>query len=335
MTSSDARSWLRRARPSFYVVLLLAVLAASLAYKLRVRGVFACPAPYGAAYLSNCNAPNFGDYDHGALWFGLEPDAVQAAARARVLFLGNSRMQFALSGARTPQWFREAGLSYYMLGFSHSETVMFTGPLLERIEPRAQVVVINVDRFFDDRISPPAEQILNEKDVRSRYREKQVWQSLHRSACAVVPLLCGSTLAVFRERGTGLWRTSGAMPDDRRATSDGKPGNAERWPAYVALARKFVDDLGVAPQCVLLTLVPTVDTKRGEAHAIADALGKPLIEPVVEGLTTFDGSHLDPASAQRWAAAFFESAGPRIRECGADRAALAAPGSRAGAGGGA
>ena len=34
---------------------------------------------------------SYGDYDHGAIWFGLEPAADAAAANAQVLFLGNSR----------------------------------------------------------------------------------------------------------------------------------------------------------------------------------------------------------------------------------------------------
>jgi hypothetical protein len=320
MTLPDARSWFRKPSPSLYVVLLIVVIAAALAFKLRVRGVFACQAEYGAGYLSDCNAPAFGDYDHGALWFSLEPDASRAAAGARVLLLGNSRLQFALSGATASKWFREAGLSYYLLGMSYSETVMFTGPLLGRLEPRAQVVVINVDRFFDDRVSPPAEEILRAGGIRARYREKQVWQALHKTLCGAVPFACGGSLAIYRERSNGAWRAVGARPDRRVAVSDGKAGNVDRWPLYVDLGRRFLGELGVAPACVLLTVVPTVDTKRAEARAIADALGKPLIEPAVDGLTTFDGSHLDAASAQRWAAAFFDAAGPRIRECTGDRA---------------
>ncbi len=296
----------------------------SLVVKERVRGVFACPANYGGAFLSNCNSATYGDYDHGAFWFKLEPNAQLAVAAAKVLFLGNSRLQFALSGDDTARWFREAGISYYLLGLSYSETVMFVGPLLERIEPRARAVVINVDRFFDDRVSPPAEQIMRDKDSAARYREKRSWQSLHRPICTALPFICGQTLAVYRENSNGSWRTSGVLPDEAATVSDGKPSNTDRWPAYISLARKFVDDLGVAPQCVVLTLVPTVDAKRSEAQAIADALGRPLIAPRIDDLKTFDGSHLEPASARRWAAAFLDAAGPRLRECAADSAAAQA-----------
>jgi len=55
------------------------------------------------------------------------------------------------------------------------------------------------------------------------------------------------------------------------------------------------------------------------AQEIAKALGLPLIAPQVDGLMTFDGSHLEPASAARWSAAFLEAAGPVIQDCAANR----------------
>jgi hypothetical protein len=40
-----------------------------------------------------------------------------------------------------------------------------------------------------------------------------------------------------------------------------------------------------------------------------------LVTPQLEGLRTFDGSHLGGDSAERWSAAFYDIAGPRIRHC--------------------
>jgi hypothetical protein len=49
--------------------------------------------------------------------------------------------------------------------------------------------------------------------------------------------------------------------------------------------------------------------------AIAASLDHDVVAPQIEGLHTFDGSHLDEASAERWSAAFLKEAGPRIRDC--------------------
>jgi hypothetical protein len=81
----------------------------------------------------------------------------------------------------------------------------------------------------------------------------------------------------------------------------------------------------VERQCVILTIVPTKDTRRAEAQAIADALGVSFIAPHVAGLTTFDGSHLDVRSASLWSAAFLAAAGPLLERCAGGAAAAAAP----------
>jgi len=101
-------------RPVLYASILIATLVATYAFKLRTQGIFACPASgYPAdGYLGYCNASAYGDYDHGALWFGMEAEAEHHTADADVLFIGNSRMQFGFSSAATSDWFASAGASH-------------------------------------------------------------------------------------------------------------------------------------------------------------------------------------------------------------------------------
>jgi hypothetical protein len=310
-------AWYRTAVPALFVLLIASTFGGTLVYKVRVDGIFACPASgYGSdAYLSDCTARTYGDYDHGAFWFGLEPQARRAAAEADVLLVGSSRVQFAFAGTATATWFSALGIRPYLLGFSHSETVAFFGPLLSKIRPRAKVYVINVDRFFDDRVSPPTEQIFQGRDILARYTEKRTWQSLHRGLCAVLPLACGDAIAMYRTRETGAWRRMGRGPFETRQVSDGQPSNVEHWDQYARLGEAFLAQLPVDRHCVILTIVPTVETKRAEAMAIAAKLGHDLLAPQMDGLSTFDGSHLDEASSKRWSAAFLREAGPRIRRC--------------------
>lgn len=305
-------------RPRLYTMILVVALLAAFAYKLRTEGVFACPSgtPNGNHYLAYCNATGFGDYDRGAFRFALEPAAVQAAAQADVLFLGNSRMQFALSSQATVDWFGRAGARHYLLGFSHTENVVFAEPLLAGLKPRARAYVINVDRFFDDRVTSPTGEILHDKDVRSRYREKRFWQSLHRPLCTAVPALCGDALTFVRYRDAGHWELRG---DTSRlpvtGTGTGPSRDQEKWARYSDIARKFVARLPVDRACVILTIAPSQETMLEEAQAIASALALPLIASWPEGLRTFDSSHLDRPSAERWSAAFFEAAGEQLRMC--------------------
>ena len=76
----------------------------------------------------------------------------------------------------------------------------------------------------------------------------------------------------------------------------------------------------------MLTIVPTKETRRAEAQAIAQALGVTFIAPHVEDLTTFDGSHLNVQSVARWSTAFLGAAGPVLERCVGSRSGANAPG---------
>lgn len=309
------------ARPALYVVIILCSLLAAFAYKLRTDGIFACPASgYGSdQYLAYCQTTGYGDYDHGAFWFAMEPDAQRAAANADVLFLGNSRMQFALSTDATTQWFSSIDAQFYLLGFSFGENTQFEAPLLDRLNPLAKVYVINVDRFFDeDWVSSPVQAIRHRPDdALASFEEKKRWQTFHKSICTAVPAICGHQVAFFRSRGNGAWQLQGSERFKAAAVSDTVPDadDLAHLKRYAELGQEFVSRLPVDRQCVILTIAPWEATKASEARAIADALKLDLVAPKLEGLRTLDGDHLDRESAQRWSAAFFEAAGPRIRQC--------------------
>lgn len=300
-----------------YVTLVAIAVAVAFLWKYRIDGIFSCPGSgYGAdQYLAYCQADMYGDYDHGAFWFDLEPAAVRGATNAAVLFLGNSRLQYALSTRVTADFFGSTGTPYYLLGFTHWENLQFVSPLLHKLEPRARVYVINVDEFFYTRESSPASEVLHVAGSLNRYRAKGRWQPLHRMLCGTVPALCENHAAIYRSRATGAWQLRGVESFKAAPVRDAAQEDAASWPDYIHLAREFVSRLPVERDCVVLTLVPYHGTKRAEANTIAESLGLPLVSPRVDGLTTFDGSHLAPSSAKRWSQAFFGAAGPAIRRC--------------------
>ena len=314
---SKSRAPFLSAKPLLYILLLLCGAVGSFGYKLRSDGIFACGADGYAedSYLAYCNATAYSDYDHGAFWYGLEPDAQRNAIEADVLFVGSSRMQFAFSTRATAEWFLLSGVRYYLLGFSHTENIVFLAPLLSKLKPRARVYVINVDRFFDDRVTPPAHDIQREAKAQSGYPEKRFWQSLHKPICNTLPAICGARASFFRLRKSGAWQFSGSDGLKPQSVADGPPSNPERWSQYAALGEKFLSQLPVDRKCILLTIAPSSETRRAEATTIAITLGFDLVATDLDGLQTFDGSHLDRASAERWSTAFFQVAGPRIQRC--------------------
>jgi hypothetical protein len=317
---------LREAKPrsGLYILAVLAAMIGAFVFHMREAGIFACPATaYGGNhYLGYCQGSAYGDYDHGAVWFGLEPGVREAAAAADVLFLGNSRLQFGFSAPALGQWFADAGARYYLLGFSHNETAKFTEPLLADLQPKARAYVINVDKFFFERESPPADEVMHDPGVLARYTAKRVWQAPHWLLCGALPALCGNEISFYRQRDTGEWSYDGSngivskvIEDDRTHYTGGDPKLMSAVAANARSFEAFLDGLGVPKDCVVLTYVPSTENNRRLANAIAASLDLDLIAPKGEGLRTIDGSHLDRESAQIFTTDFLAQAGPRLAQC--------------------
>src|SRR5580692_6217704 len=134
-------------RLMIYICMLLVASIGAWGYGIRARTIFACQADGYSAdrYVASCNGANYGDYEHGAFQFNLEPSVQDSVRNADVLLLGNSRLQLAFSTVQTEQWFSANSARYYLMGFTYYENALFAGELLDRIHPHAKIYIINVD----------------------------------------------------------------------------------------------------------------------------------------------------------------------------------------------
>lgn len=315
MTSGPGRYEPSRTSALYFALVLAGVLAGA-AYKLRAEYIFSCQADgYDSdRYLSYCQAPGYGDYEHGAFWYGLE-GAAPHLANAEALFLGDSRMEVAFSTQATADWFSSESIPYYLLGFGYRGNAVFARELLRKYEPRPKIYVISLDGFFGNGATEPAAAVMWERRARIRYELKQVAQVFHRWICGPLPALCGNHYVIFRSRATGAFHPESLDGFTSSPVSDGPPIDARVIERSAADGKTFLDGVPIAHECVIFTIVPTVATERAMAKAVADTLDIPLIAPELAGLVTFDGSHLNAESAQRWSSEFLRDAGPRIRSC--------------------
>jgi hypothetical protein len=310
------RRALLASRSAVYILIVVLAVVTAYAYKLRTEGIFSCQADGYTPdrYLAYCNGADFGDYEHGVFWFEMDPQMQNFARNAEVLFLGSSRLQIAFSTAATAEWFSSLSARYYLLGFGYDENLGFTEPLLRKLHPQAQVYVINVDGFFDQSETPPAKIVMGDPDARNRYENKRQWQNVHELVCKTIPAICGDSYVVFRSRETGTYNVNPGKfkikPVSYNPFVDQKKVKTE-----IASANDFLSHLPVKSECIILTMVPAVETNLESAKAVASALGLDLLAPEPLGLQTMDESHLDKRSAERWSNAFFQMAGARILKC--------------------
>jgi hypothetical protein len=310
-------------RPTLFIVIVLSVVFAASAYKLWSDSILSCnPTGYDSDhYLGYCQAEGYGDYEHAAFWFNLEPPTQDQARKANVLFVGDSRLQFAFSTKATNDWFASASASYYLMGFLCGENFIFAGELVRKLSPLAAVYIINLDSFFHRWESPPAKYVLHDESARDHFEVKRRWQVVHQSICNHFSIICGGKHDIYRSRRTGAYSARGLD----RLRSKPAPASYDQVvdqtvvKDYTETGRSFLPHLPVRPECIIFTIVPTVGTHVRTANDIAVDLGINFVAPELEGLETFDGSHLGRSSAERWSEAFLAAAGPQILRCVEDQ----------------
>ena len=309
----------------YFLGLLVAMLISATLFKLSLTSSAGCDAFGGGTgkFMAYCDVSTHGHYDHAAYLFDLEEGLADHVRQANLLFLGNSRLQFAFSTTSLTDFIlRHPAVRPYLLGFGHFEQDVFSAAVLDQIKPTPGLVVINADPFFADVASPHARQLLNERGIEDfNARIKKFWHPISEAACkgqlpVVGHLICGSHYTVYRsiQDGRWIWR------NERLSTAPVSelphaPGDDAAIIALATNAEAFLSRLPVDRRCVVLTYIPTGKGKPFIAQGIAARLGTAFIAPQLASLTTFDGTHLDSVSSERWSKAFLTELEPILASC--------------------
>jgi hypothetical protein len=256
--------------------------------------------------------------DHTILWNGFG-SSIAHARRADVLFLGNSRTQFALPDHELRAFEKRSGVSAFAMGLPFGERCGFPLRILERFDLRPRVVVANIDAFFGDVESGPATKVAAEgwwgglRTIAEERLAEAVWPI----ASCVLPSFVTPRPAAFLLRSSthGTWRP-GAWPHlHYRAAYREAPSPG---PEELRIARRVRDTLARRGARLVLTCVPGVfgvSCSPETTRALADELGVDAVVPRVDSLETADIGHLCPLSGKRFGRALLRDLGalPVIR----------------------
>ena len=280
-------------------------------------------------YLAYCNSVRYGDYEHYAFLHATEPGQIEAVRDADVLFLGNSRAQFAFSTDAVERAMTALGIPFFVFGFGLGGTSDVPLAVMRRHDIDARALVINADPFFSRVVNPTFERVLaGGVLVDWEHRVKRLEQTLQRRVCGgadaprwVDALLCaGDEVTIYRTPDTGRWDTRWfEAPASYPVTwaERPRPDRERRLARAAAIAEEFIAESGAERSCVVLTVVPHEDTRESFALELALLLGVRWSSPDVERLTTFDHSHLTGESARRWSAALMDDIAPVLERCAA------------------
>jgi hypothetical protein len=271
--------------------------------------------------LAYCSAPEYGDYEHGALFYGLEAEMLENLRRADVVLLGDSEMMMAFSEDNVGRFFAQRGIRHFLLGFGYGEASGFALALMKKHSLAPKVLIVNANPFFHGFLSEPATQVMNvDALTRARYEARRWFQRAYPLFCRHTPIACGQTHAsIYRSKTDGRWIWHGTLASPLLARPIVQPVPAPDLSLLEEQARigeEFLATLALDRRCVILTGAPSprVDTAQ-LATALAARLGTASGTADTGNLATIDNAHLNADSAARWSAEVLGRMDGVLAEC--------------------
>jgi len=264
-----------------------------------------------------------GHLDHDVLFHGTDAEAIANLKNADILFVGTSRMMFALRSRVLTPWAAAHGVSYYAFGFGYREGDEWALELIRKHDLRPRLVVVNVDGFFGRALSPGA--VRTKRDsafgARKRVAEGELSHEARRYVHQVIPnwidlygrpgFPFGNEFIAYRSRRDGIWAIS-PWPDSSGPAASVDYVNEPVGPRIGDAARRFKAELDARGSRMVVTYVPTPDDSGGNPVAIGALLGVPVVGMGVDGLTSHDGSHLSEESAVFWSRRLVDDLTPHL-----------------------
>jgi hypothetical protein len=272
-------------------------------------------------YMAFCRG--YGDYEHQAAYYGLSGVA-RGLAQSSILFLGDSRLQYAFSRKNTTDFFAKRGAAFYIDGFGYNGKWQFSNMVLRQNNVKPKIMVINIDPFFEDGLNETESFVADHKLQAFIDAEfKAIVQRTYIFICRQKASCPGPYAVISRSPDTGQWR-SRVLNDEFMdkvvypivAPPQYSAAELEAWLNYAAPAASIISG-GVERNCVVLTSIPNNFTLAELGKALADRIGAQYLSPSLPDLHTSDTSHLDAESASAWSNEFLRMLDPIGRQCGA------------------
>lgn len=275
----------------------------------RVRNISLAQRPPDASYYLAHDRG--GHLDHHLLYHGTDAEAIANLKNADILFVGTSRMMFALRSRVLAPWALAHGVTYYAFGFGFREGDTWALELIRKYDLRPRIVVVNVDGFFGRPLSAWAQRVKKDTPFSARKRvwEGEIAHEARRRIHQVIPnwidlygrsgFPFGNEFIAYRSRRDGIWSIS-PWPEPTIAAPSEDYGAVAVGPRIGDPARAFKAEMDRRGSQMIVTYVPTPEDAGGNPVALGAMLGVPVVGMDVDGLTSHDGSHLSEESAVFW-----------------------------------
>jgi hypothetical protein len=258
-------------------------------------------------------------YYSGSIFLNIDRDLIGGLKAADVVVLGNSRTNVSFRAPSIARYFKSKGLRYFILA-NDGSGFRFSQLMLENVGARPKILLVNNESFFVDVLEDTYRDFVQSPDrfypaFASLYYTRKFHDMICRSSFeAIKRLYCDGKRGDWRSTIDGT--AYGFEDGPNRIPVVIPPETRMIYKAsFMANAREFLASPAARSSCLIDYIVPSNGAAVELARSMAADLRAPFVFPRVDGLFSFDGSHLVPESSERWAAEFVKALDPAIDGC--------------------
>ena len=274
-------------------------------------------------FMTSCGDIKVDRYSYGSIYLGVQKDAVDRARNADVLIFGNSRTARSFSTDTIDQYFKEKNLTYMNLaaeGTSYRAALL----MMESLKIKPKIILVNNEIFYTTKISPAFRELVDYPNkYKTRFQFFHAAQSLHKKVCASGHVKLKSFYCEGK-KGTG-WRSGVngqilkwnliAPPEKQKLLSYDPNSRLPSLGRLVGNAENMTKSPALKGSCPILYLVNSPVSSPKLMEQMAEELGVLSAFAPMEGLYSYDGSHLDRPNSEKWARGFIKILDPVIDTC--------------------
>jgi hypothetical protein len=244
----------------------------------------------------------FGTYamSHSVFYYGLNR-SLEYARNADILILGNSRTIMGFDNDIWQKFAEKRGLKVFHMAFGNSEGGAFPMFLINKHKLKPKIVIVNSDGFFQPFLSAAAKDLVKQNGWES-FRNRPEEFAKYYYYCTIrkyLPHLLPDTRltgnrAYLRSEKDGSWfiwhPSNDKIPFMIKET--------EVQSVNEKLLKEFGEEVKGWGGTLVLTYVPYPEIVQPDLETIAKLSSGIAVQPLTNGLSVYDGSHMTIESSR-------------------------------------
>lgn len=275
-------------------------------------------------FMTSCAGIKVDRYAFGSIYLGSQKNAVKNAKTADVIVFGNSRTMRSFSTDAIDNYFKSKGLTYVIFAVEGASYAS-AQHTVEKLGLKPKIVMTNTEILYSNVVGAAFGDLVFFPDkYKTRFDFFHAAQSFQKWVCAgnlqkLKNVYCnGRTGAGWRSAVTGRFKWElVAEPEKNLIFSARKEQNPPNGRVNTVLpnAREFLGNSHFKNSCHVLYMVNSPSSEPRLQKALSAEVGALPVYTPFNNLRTYDKSHLDRPTSERWATAFVKDLDPVIDKC--------------------